>query len=340
MKAVARFFLISWWTQLVAQHFWFYDLMQIISRFFLISWFPCATFRLHGTRGGVRRGGGRNILPSTPVAAKKTSADGGGIEVSSQDEALEETAVGTVGEPTLNQAKAGALRGPACGASRWGWSGAWRGEGERQRGVLVADSLVGIHPHPGSTRRGVRSRGEGRRRNEARRERRRRGGRRGERLEVGTGVGILGLMALLLVVTWNVRRLSVRETNRRRLRSVAERVRQERWEMVLLTEPEGRWGGSGLVGGGRGEGGDDPREEGGSNVKGRSARKVGGSGAAEVVWGEGSSGGGRGIEAGVSIPAKQGGRMGKAWKDVDRTWKGRWQWGTGKELLLRGGLQR
>ena len=112
------------------------------------------------------------------------------------------------------------------------------GRGRRKtEGVLVADSLVGIHPHPGSTRRGVRSRGEGRRRrNEARRERRRRGGRRGERLGVGTGVGILGLMALLLVVTWNVRRLSVRETNRRRLRSVAERVRQERWEMVLLTE--------------------------------------------------------------------------------------------------------
>ena len=101
----------------------------------------------------------------------------------------------------------------------------------------MADSLVGIHPHPGPTRRGVRSRGQGRRtRNEARRERRRRGGRRGERLGVGTGVGILGLMALLLVVTWNVRRLSVRETNRRRLRSVAERVRQERWEMVLSTE--------------------------------------------------------------------------------------------------------
>ena len=53
---------------------------------------------------------------------------------------------------------------------------------------------------------------------------------------MGAGVGILGLMALLLVVTWNVRRLSVRETNRRRLRSVAERVRQEVWEMVLLTE--------------------------------------------------------------------------------------------------------
>ena len=54
-------------------------------------------------------------------------------------------------DPTLNQAKAGALRGPACGASRRGWSGAWGGG--RQRGVLVADSLVGIHPHPGPTRR-------------------------------------------------------------------------------------------------------------------------------------------------------------------------------------------
>ena len=41
----------------------------------------------------------------------------------------------------------------------------------------MADSLVGIHPHPGPTRRGVRSRGEGRRRrNEARRERGQEGG--------------------------------------------------------------------------------------------------------------------------------------------------------------------
>ena len=49
-------------------------------------------------RGGVRRVGGWNILPPAPVAAKKTSADGGGIGVSSQGETLEEAAVGTVGE--------------------------------------------------------------------------------------------------------------------------------------------------------------------------------------------------------------------------------------------------
>ena len=121
-------------------------------------------------RAGVRRGGGRNILPSAPVAAKKTSADGGGIGVSSQGEALEEAAVGTVGkgvaalDPTLNQTKARALRGPACSTPRWGWSGAWGGIGERQRRVLVADSLVGIHPHHGPTRRGFRTRGKGRRR--------------------------------------------------------------------------------------------------------------------------------------------------------------------------------
>ena len=74
---------------------------------------------------------------------------------------------------------------------------------------------------------------------------------------------------------------------------------------------EGRWGGSGLVGGRRGEGGTDPREEGGSNVKERSARKVGGRGAAEVVWGEGSSGGGGGFETGVSLPTKLGGGWGR-----------------------------
>ena len=49
-------------------------------------------------RRGVRRSGGRNILPSASVAAKKTSADGRGIGVSPQGEALEEAAVGTVGE--------------------------------------------------------------------------------------------------------------------------------------------------------------------------------------------------------------------------------------------------
>ena len=73
---------------------------------------PCATFRLHGVRG-VRRGGGRNILPSTPVAAKRTTG------VSSQDEALEEAAVGMVGER-------GGRPGPHPKPNKgWGPSGAY-----------------------------------------------------------------------------------------------------------------------------------------------------------------------------------------------------------------------
>ena len=57
-----------------------------------------STGRGGGGGGGYAGVGGRNILPSAPVAAKKASADGGGIEVSSQDEAVEAAAVGTVGE--------------------------------------------------------------------------------------------------------------------------------------------------------------------------------------------------------------------------------------------------
>ena len=56
---------------------------------------PCATFRLHGAGGG---GVHRNILPSTPVVAKRMWADGRGTGVSSQDEAFEEATVGTVGQ--------------------------------------------------------------------------------------------------------------------------------------------------------------------------------------------------------------------------------------------------
>ena len=113
-------------------------------------------------RGG---GGGRNILPSTTVAAKKTSANGGGIEVSSQDEALEEAAVGAVGErsgrpgPHPKPNKGWGPSGACMRRVPLGLDGCLGGVGERQRGVLVADSLVGIHPHPGPARRGVRSRG-------------------------------------------------------------------------------------------------------------------------------------------------------------------------------------
>ena len=84
---------------------------------YIILTSPVRRFASTG-RGGVRRGGGQNILPSTPVAAKKTSAGGGGIRVSSQGEALEEAAVGTVGER-------GGRPGPHPKPSKgWGPSGA------------------------------------------------------------------------------------------------------------------------------------------------------------------------------------------------------------------------
>ena len=88
---------------------------------FLLSWRqryrPVRRFASTG-RGGVRRGGGRNILPSAPVAAKKTSDDGGGIGVSSQGEALEKADVGTVGER-------GGRPGPHSKPNKgWGTSGA------------------------------------------------------------------------------------------------------------------------------------------------------------------------------------------------------------------------
>ena len=58
------------------------------------------------------------MLPSAPVAAKETSADGGGAGVTSQDEALEEAAVGTVGE-------GGGRPGPHPKPNKgWGPSGA------------------------------------------------------------------------------------------------------------------------------------------------------------------------------------------------------------------------
>ena len=53
------------------------------------------------------------------------------------------------------------------------------------------------------------------------------------------------------------------------------------------------------------------REEGGSDVKGRSARKVGRMGTAKMVGGEGGSSGGRGIEIGVDVSAKLGGGWGR-----------------------------
>ena len=45
-------------------------------------------------------------------------------------------------DPTLNQTKAGALRGPTCSASRWGWSGAWGGSRGETEGATYWWQIV------------------------------------------------------------------------------------------------------------------------------------------------------------------------------------------------------
>ena len=206
----------------------------------------CATFRLHGARGGGYAGVGGEIYCPAPLSRQRKRQPTA-VEPESRRKTRrsrrppsERWGKGVVAlDPILNQAKAWALRGACMRCVPQGLVGCLGGGGwGRYRGGCWWQIIWwGFIPHPWPTRRGVRSRKEGRRRrNEARRGRRRRGDRGVGRLGLGVGSGLLGLMALLLVVTWNVRRLSARETNRKRLRSVAERVRQEGWEMVLLTE--------------------------------------------------------------------------------------------------------
>ena len=67
-------------------------------------------------------------------------------------------------------------------------------------------------------------------------------------------------MALLLVVTWNVRRLSVRNEQEEAEKCGGEGEAGEMGDGVA-NWAEGRWGGSGLVGGGRGEGGGNVLKE-------------------------------------------------------------------------------
>ena len=94
--------------------------------------------------------------------------------------------------------------------------------------------LQTIHPSPGTVGAGRGGRRERRRVRRViyRREKseRRAGGvgrvdvRRGQRVRVSK------------IVTWNVRRLSMREHNRDRLRRILDEIRRQGWEIVLLTE--------------------------------------------------------------------------------------------------------
>ena len=88
-----------------------------------------------------------------------------------------------------NITKTGAQSRPACGTAGSGCQTGSLGKmGERQVGVAAADSLVGIHSHLVPSRRGVRSKEEGRIEMNARRKEKRRGrGERGRREKVRGG---------------------------------------------------------------------------------------------------------------------------------------------------------
>ena len=95
-----------------------------------------------------------------------------------------------------------------------------------------------------------------------------------------------------------------------------------------------------MVRGRRREGGADPREEGGSDAKGRSAEKVGIGGTEEVVWAEGGSSSGRGIKTSISVPVPA--KLGGGWG-----WHGEMQTGDGKagsmgsrERIVIGGISK
>ena len=91
--------------------------------------------------------------------------------------------------------------------------------------------LTTVEPNPGPVRRGWRSKNKTREKMERRRERRtekkrrrrrqKRGGRRERNIKI---------------VTWNVQGLSLRENNRRRLRTTLEYIERKGWEIVMMTE--------------------------------------------------------------------------------------------------------
>ena len=129
----------------------------------------------------------------------------------------------------INSSVARALPGPAPSG----------GEvvGRRHVTRCVLDSLVGVetNPGPGRVRRGRRGvglehrRDRTRRRHERRRERRRL---KNERMQVNRRTD----KHERKIVTWNLRNVSLREENRRRLRDVCERIEREGWEIVLVQE--------------------------------------------------------------------------------------------------------
>ena len=122
------------------------------------------------------------------------------------------------------------------GVRFWGGVGgplALGSQGSRSVGSWVRYRLLTIHPHPGPVRVEGRVGRRERRRRRRNNFRRVRGERRGG--VGGSGVGVTG-GEVRKIVTWNVRRLTMREHNRDRLRRVVGEIVNRGWEIVLMTE--------------------------------------------------------------------------------------------------------
>ena len=107
------------------------------------------------------------------------------------------------------------------------WVGFLREE-ERLVAAVVAIRLSTIHPNPGPNGRDKSETGK-----EARRGRRKE--KRKERREARLKERQVGKEELV-VVTWNVQRMSVEERRKRKARAVAEYARKSGWDVVLLSE--------------------------------------------------------------------------------------------------------
>ena len=95
--------------------------------------------------------------------------------------------------------------------------------GERARAVEVALRLVTVHPNPGLGGRGMSDEGKAKRMA-------RKMARRMEKREAREVAKVKGE---LVVVTWNVQRMSLSARGRRKVRAVAEYARRAEWDVVL-----------------------------------------------------------------------------------------------------------
>ena len=117
-----------------------------------------------------------------------------------------------------------------------------RGEEERRLSKEIERALETIHPNPGprdKTEEGRKRRNERRYKRRAEKRAAREAGNRTQDKKFWN------------IVTWNVQRLSVGTSNKRRLKSVAQYVARNRWDVVMLTEVKAS--GRGVVWLGEGE---------------------------------------------------------------------------------------